>query len=58
MQETPKFYTVKEFAALLRVQKNSVYRWIRRGDIKAITIRYGLVRIPASELDRLMGGAA
>jgi excisionase family DNA binding protein len=54
---TPKFLTVEEFAEILRVHPHSVYRMIRRGDIRAIKIRY-IVRIPASELDRLTARAA
>lgn len=53
MTET-KYYSVNEFAALLGVSPNTVHRWIRAGKIKATQAqRWGALRIPASELDRM-----
>lgn len=53
MTET-KYYTVGEFARLLGVDSQTVYRWIRTGKINALQAhRWSALRIPASELDRM-----
>ncbi len=53
MAET-KYYSVNEFAALLSVSPMTVYRWIRAGKIATVQVkRWGAVRIPASEIDRM-----
>lgn len=45
------YYTVQEFAELLKVDQETVYRWIRDVKIKATKFG-GLWRIPESELKR------
>lgn len=53
MTET-KYYSVAEFAALLNVDNQTVYRWIREGKINAVQARrWTAIRIPASEIDRM-----
>lgn len=53
----PKYYTVQEFASLLGLNPQTVYRWIRAGKINAFQVhRWSALRIPASELDRIQQG--
>lgn len=48
------YYTVQEFADILGVNRQTVYKWIYNGEIEYIqTRRHSSVRIPATELDRL-----
>lgn len=53
MQE---YYTVNEAAKLLRVQPNTVYRWIRAGKLDRVKLASGGVRIPAAALSVFLGG--
>lgn len=50
-----KLYTPEEVAANLKVNKKTVYNWIREGRLKAVKIGH-LWRISESELNRLLGG--
>ena len=53
MTET-KYYSVGEFAALLNVDPQTIYRWIREGKINALQARrWSALRIPSTELDRM-----
>lgn len=47
-----QLYTVKEVAAMFRVNAATVRNWIRKGQIQAMKIG-GSTRIPASELARI-----
>ncbi len=47
--------TVGEFAAALRVSKESVYRWRADGRLRVVVLPSGQVRIPRSELCRILG---
>ena len=49
-----QFYTQQELAELLKVSTRTIQNWIKDGQIKAIRIGR-TVRIPASEIDRLVG---
>lgn len=54
MTEETKYYSVNDFAALLSVDAQTVYRWIREGKISAVQARrWTAIRIPASEIDRM-----
>jgi excisionase family DNA binding protein len=51
-----QFYTVAEFAQLLRVSESTIRNYIKKGYIKAIkfgTERRATVRIPKSEIEAL-----
>ncbi|GAB4248758.1 MAG: hypothetical protein Kow00129_09540 [Thermoleophilia bacterium] len=52
----PFFYTVDEVAGLLRVHRNTVYRWCRSGRLPATKVGKDW-RIPASAVARLEDGA-
>ena len=52
MQE---YYTVNEAAQLLRVQPNTVYRWIRGGKLDRVKLASGGVRISAKALLDFLG---
>jgi excisionase family DNA binding protein len=47
-------YTPQELAALLKMSKDTVYRAIAAGEIKAVKLGR-LYRIPVSEVERLFG---
>jgi len=49
-----KLYTVEEVSQMLNVCKHTIYRWIRRGWIRAIVLPNGQIRIPKKELDKLL----
>lgn len=51
-------YTVAEAAELLNVQRVTVYRWIENGTCKSLRIGPKLLRIPASEIERLQSTPA
>lgn len=57
MKKNFKFYTVDEFAEILRVHYNTVYRGIRCGRIQAFRVGTGKkssYRIPEHEATRMM----
>lgn len=50
------FYTVNEFAELLRIHRNTVINSIKSGKIQAFRVGYGkrsCFRIPKSEIQRM-----
>ena len=47
-----KVYTVKEAANLLGYSTNTVYGYLRSGEIKSVRVGRGKFRIPASELSK------
>lgn len=49
-----KLLSVPEFAAALRVTVAAVRRWLLERKIASIRVGGRLVRIPASELDRII----
>jgi excisionase family DNA binding protein len=55
MMPTPAFFTVDEMAALLGVSHKTIYRRLEDGLIRRAPLGGRLIRIPASELDRLDG---
>jgi excisionase family DNA binding protein len=55
--EEVQILTIPQAAALLKIDKSTVYGWIREGRIKAINLgdqRYQTLRIHRSELDRFL----
>ena len=48
--EQKRYYTVSEVAQILNVTTNSVYNWIRAGELKAVKIGKTLVRISNKSL--------
>jgi excisionase family DNA binding protein len=49
-----KLYTVEEVSQMLQIGKHTVYRWIKRGWIKAVVLPNGQIRIPKKEIDRVL----
>lgn len=49
------FLTVEETAQLLRVHKNTIYRWVREGRLPSTRIGKQW-RIPREALERLLNG--
>jgi len=53
--EQKRLYTIKEAAALLRVDPMTVRRWWKDGKISVIRILGNKPRITKDEMDRLLG---
>lgn len=51
-----KFYRPDEVAKLMRVKKRQVYRWIEQNKINYVKTAGGRIRIPASEVQRMLNG--
>ncbi len=51
-----KNYSVEEAAKLLGYSRNSIYGFLKDGDIKSIRIGRGKFRIPQAEIDKFLGG--
>lgn len=51
---TPDLLTTADVAGLLNVSARTVRRYIESGDIKAHKLPGGLLRVPRSEVDRLL----
>lgn len=52
-----KLLTAQEVADILRVHRNTVYLWVRSGELPAV--RYGkLIRIPQDSLEKWIKGRA
>jgi excisionase family DNA binding protein len=49
-----EFYRVEEAANLLRISRNSVYRLIKRGELRAVQLGMRRTVIPAEEIERLV----
>lgn len=49
----PEWISIQRAAILLEVHENTVYNWIRTGEIVAIRCGPRLIRIPRSEIVRL-----
>jgi len=50
------WYTVKEFADLLQVQPETVYRWSKKGYVKTMQVTPRRTGVPASEYERYLRG--
>src|SRR3989339_120537 len=53
-----KTYSVKEASKLLGYSMNSIYSFLKDGDIKSVRIGKGKFRIPQSEIDKFLGAGA
>jgi len=51
-QQTPSYFTIKEFAALVRLDHKTVRKGIKDGHIPALRVGRSF-RIPASAVDAL-----
>lgn len=49
-------YTPEEVAAMLKVSKQAIYKWVRQGQLPSIKIGTS-VRIPVNAVDRLFTDA-
>jgi excisionase family DNA binding protein len=51
--KTKDYYTVEEFARLMRVHQKTIFRWIVEGKLSYWQLGNSrIIRIPSSELDR------
>ena len=52
MEDTnQKFYTTEEVAEMLKVNRESVRRWVRKGKLKSIKLGGKFIRISQIQLD-------
>ena len=51
---SPELLTVSEVADRLNVNRGTVIRWIRLGQLRALRLPSGTYRIPRAELDRIL----
>jgi excisionase family DNA binding protein len=58
MKQQEPTYTVAQAAELLNVKPVTVYRWIENGTCKSLRIGPKLLRIPESEIERLLSSPA
>lgn len=54
MKHLEELMTVQEFAQALKVKECTVRKWLLYRTIKSVRYKNSLVRIPASEITRLM----
>lgn len=54
MTETPRFLTVHEVAAIMRVSPMTIYRLVRSGEIKSVAIGRS-IRIDERALAKYLG---
>lgn len=52
--EHEKLYTVSEAINILGVCRQTIYAWRDNGDIKTVRIGKGWLRIPHSEIERIL----
>ena len=56
---TPELLTVDEAARALRQSRVSVYRWVKRGELRAFRLgQVGPLRIPTDSLEDFLQGSA
>lgn len=53
--ENERMYNISEVSKILGVHKETVRIWHRAGKIKTVQIGQGWIRIPESEIKRLLG---
>lgn len=49
-----QYFTPQEISGFLKVDKRTIYRWIREGNLQAVKIGH-FWRVSESELNRLLG---
>ena len=54
MKQQDRTYTVAQAAELLNVKPVTVYRWIENGTCQGLRIGPKLLRVPSSEIERLL----
>lgn len=53
MQAEKEFFTIIELAEKLRVSRDTIDRWVRRGLTEVVRLPSGHYRIPLAEVERL-----
>ena len=51
-----KFFTIREFAQIIRVSKETVHNWHRLGHLEFTQFSPGRFFVPRAELDRYIAG--
>jgi putative resolvase len=54
MSDLYRLLTVKQAAQWLQVNEETVWRWIRKGKMKAVRLPSGRLRIEESEIRRMI----
>ncbi|MHA1835151.1 MAG: helix-turn-helix domain-containing protein [Candidatus Baldrarchaeia archaeon] len=55
MSKFERFYRVKEVCEILRIDRRTLWKWIKEGKIRAIKLPSGRHRIPESEIRKILG---
>jgi excisionase family DNA binding protein len=53
-EQERQWFTTAQVAQLLEVSQSAVQRWVRLQQIKAVRLPSGHIRIPRSEVDRII----
>jgi excisionase family DNA binding protein len=53
-EQERQWFTTAQVAQLLEVSQSAVQRWVRLHQIKAVRLPSGQIRIPRSEVDRII----
>jgi len=54
MEQKPTYYTIEEIAGILKVNPESVRRWVRAKKLPAIKLGGKYIRVLAVDLDRFI----
>ena len=57
MSNFERFYRVKGVCGILRIDRRTLWKWIKEGKIKAVRLPSGRYRIPESEIRKILGGS-
>ena len=49
-----KYYSIAELAEILQLNKRTIWNWIKAKEVKAIKVRGKYLRIPLSQVKRLL----
>ena len=55
MKNTASYYTIEEVAEMLKVNPESVRRWVRSKQLPAIKLGGKYIRVEAGDLDKFIG---
>ncbi|USB33901.1 helix-turn-helix domain-containing protein [Paenibacillus sp. YPG26] len=54
LNELGKLHSVEEISALLSVEEQTVYKWVREGKLKALKLAGTTLRVPDTELEKFI----
>ena len=57
MTENGKMLTLRQTAEILNISTRTLLRWIESGKIRAVRLPSGRIRIPQTEIEKVLRGA-